>query len=248
MSHDPLPPGLDRPAVLAALRSRVARLERRMEPAQRPPPVGLTPELDAGLPDGGLSRGALHEVLATDLGAATAFCAVAMGRSAGEVVWIGARDDLYAPGLAELGLATERLIFVQASGKDVLWAAEQGLRCKAVAGVVLTVKALDLTTSRRLQLAAEEGGGLGIALCADTPRPPTTSSLTRWRVAAAPSDEDERPRWRLDLLRARNGRTGEWWMTLNHDRSLTIGPVQEIADTPADDEAERWLASKAASA
>ena len=68
----------------------------------------------------------------------------------------------------------------------MLWAAEEGLKSGAVSAVVMEVdRPLALTPSRRLQLAAEIGGGVGFALGAGT----TPSGMimpnaitTRWQV------------------------------------------------------------------
>jgi protein ImuA len=68
---------------------------------------------------------------------------------------------LYGPGLAQAGIAPERLITVAAArGHDVLWAMEEALRCRAVAVVIgeLRAPAIDQVASRRLSLAAHRAG------------------------------------------------------------------------------------------
>ena len=167
-------PGLDHPALIAALRARVSRLEGGGRLTQD---VGAIPLCDGmGLPGGGLARASLHEILATEPGCGAAFAAVVLARSGGTVVWIaGSSDGLTAwpPGLARFGLLPANLILVRADGwSDALWAMEETLRCPAVSGALLAVDwqakpaatALDLTASRRLQLAAEAGGGIGLLL------------------------------------------------------------------------------------
>ena len=66
------------------------------------------PPIDAAL-GGGLACGALHEVAAVDnSAAATGFAAFLLGRlqrqTDGPLLWLPARNDLYGPGLARLGL------------------------------------------------------------------------------------------------------------------------------------------------
>jgi protein ImuA len=48
--------------------------------------------------------------------------------------------------------------------RDVLWALEQSLRCRSVAAVVCWLNRLHAHAYRRLQLAAEAGGGIGLLL------------------------------------------------------------------------------------
>ena len=204
---------LDQAAVLAALRARVARMEGAGAQQARG-----SIEVCPGLP--GLARAALHEVLATEPGCGAAFAAMALGRTQGSVLWIGsarAEWQAWPPGLAAWGLTPDRLVLLRAeSWKDALWAMEESLRCPAVGGTLLVPAMgasweqrapLDLTATRRLQLAAEAGGGLGLLLRADAPDAMTqTAAHTRWRVSPAEGDE---PHWRLELLRMRGGRPRE---------------------------------------
>src|SRR6266404_4288141 len=130
---------LDRPQRLLALRQELRRLERGVA-APAPLALGL-PAVDAAL-GGGL--------------------VAARGRP---VLWCPAGDDLYAPGLGGLGLDPGRVILVRAGRPaDRLWAMEEGLRSPALAGVLGELPELGLTDGRRLQLAAEAGGTLGLVL------------------------------------------------------------------------------------
>jgi protein ImuA len=216
-------PPIDQAALLAALRARVARHEGAGRARHGAAPIPLFP----GASPEGLARAALHEILAVDPGAAAAFAAVLLARSGGTVLWIGAgRDSLTAwpPGLARCGLSPADLILLRAERwTDALWAMEEALRCPAVAGTLLapdwdadaTACPLDLTAGRRLQLAAEAGGGIGLLLRPDTPRPPPSAATTRWRInaqnAAATGHGLGDPRWQLDLLRNRGGKADRGW-------------------------------------
>ncbi len=260
-------PGMDRPALLAALRARIARLDRSGGGPAGMEGVPLCPGLDRHLPGGaGLPRAAVHEILAADPGAAAGFCALILARVArqgaeggtrqgaeggarqgadggtrqgteggarqgaghgsGTALWIAAEPDAWPPGLARFGLSPADLVLVQARRlADALWAMEESLRCPGVAGALLALGAearLDLTAARRLQLAAEAGGAIGLLLRAEregeAEQPPTTAALTRWRVAALPGAGGSAhdlgdPRWRLELLRARGGRPQGWDVT-----------------------------------
>lgn len=207
-------------ALLADLRSRIRRLEGLGGEGGGVLPFGV-PELDAGLPDGGLPLGCLHEVAAADPGAGTAFAAGLLARlgaaRGAPVLWVVRGRDLHAAGLPAYGLTPERLIVARAEREvDALWALEEALRCRRLAAVLGEVGRLDLTASRRLQLAAEAGGVTGLLLQTGEERPGAASAaVTRWRVAPAPSLSDGEPGvgapcWRLDLLRCRGGRPGSW--------------------------------------
>jgi protein ImuA len=78
-----------------------------------------------------------------------------------------------------------------------------------------------MTASRRLQLAAECSGVIGLALrrwqrqaqAAEFRQP--TAATTRWRVSVLPSTPLPVPgvgraRWRLELLRCRRGESAEF--------------------------------------
>jgi protein ImuA len=209
----------DRAALLETLRGVLAR---EAAPT-RAGVVRLAPEIDAALPGGGLARGAIHEVLVADTGTCTAFCGYILGRAGGTVAWIvpDAAEDLpWPPGLAALGLAPEAPILLIAKGNDALWAAEQALRCPALSAVAAVLPGLGLAAARRLQLAAEAGGTLGLLLRQDTDRPGPTASRTRWHVVSLPGEGGAphrlgAPRWQLSLLLARGGRPACWSVTFD---------------------------------
>lgn len=218
---------MDRPALLSALRARIARLDRSGGAAAVASATAGTSGGNGGIPlceainaalpgGGGLSRAAVHEVLAAEPGAAAGFCALLLARAGGTVLWIAAEPDAWPPGLARFGLSPADLVLVQAPRPvDGLWAMEEALRCSAVAGALLVLRTLDLTAARRLQLAAEAGGALGLLLRPDEEDSAASAALTRWRVGALPgtgssAHDPGNPRWRLDLLRCRGGKPGRW--------------------------------------
>lgn len=214
---------MDRPALMAALRARVGRLERAGAAAAlargQAGVVQVSDAIDAHLPQGGLARAGLHEVLAAESGAAAGFSAVILGRTGGPVLWIGPDPEAWPPGLVRYGLSPSELVLVRApKPTDGLWAMEEVLRCRAVTGALLQVADLDLTAARRLQLAAEAGGGLGLLLRPDIKETGPSSALTRWRVDALPSANGSPhslgdPRWSLELLRGRGSTPRSWNVT-----------------------------------
>lgn len=233
------------PAVLERLRRRIRGLEGSFCKGDGDGVLRFgVPALDEALPWGGLPRAALHEVLAVDGGSAAGFCGALLARLAqgtGAVLWCrrGRGRGLYGPGLAAFGLDAARLIVVQGrTPVDVLWVMEEALRSGALAAVLGETDDLDATAARRLQLAAEGGHGTAaLLLRRDRGEPQPTPALTRWRIAAAPGGLTGgrpgvgRPRWRVDLLKARGGILGEArsWLVEWRD-GTTAGDFAVVAD------------------
>jgi protein ImuA len=147
------------------------------------------------------------------------------------VLWIA--EDLalcengapYGPGLDEAGIAPEQLITVAATrARDVLWAMEEALRCRAVDVVIGEIRArgIDQVATRRLSLAAAAGDTLGLLL-RTAPDDGPSASATRWIIGAAPSflSPSERchgigpPRLAVRLVRNRRGHLGAWIVEWN---------------------------------
>ena len=241
------------PADLARLRARIAALEGvGGEAVSGAVALGL-PEVDAVLPWGGLALGCLHEVTQEPRGdgvvdgAATAFAAMLLGRLAAEAhkpaLWIGHGDMPYAPGLGQLGLSPERLVLVRPyRAAQCLWALEEALRCRALAGVMAEVWDIDLTAARRLQLAAKASGVPALLL---NHGPASGAAVTRWRVGARSSRSDPALGvgawcWNVELLRCRGrgvddqGRVSAWEVEWDEQaRGLRlVAPAADRAAAP----------------
>ena len=185
-------------ATVEELRERIRCLEGGARHSRAVLPFGVN-AIDEHLPEGGLALGALHEAAgggtgAVDGAAAALFAAGIAARTRGPVLWCVTRQDLFAPALAQAGLAPDRVIYVEAGDeKAVLACFEEALRHPKLGAVVGEIAHLSMTASRRLQLAAEGSGVIGLALRrwrrraeASEFRYPT-ASVTRWRVSALPS-------------------------------------------------------------
>jgi protein ImuA len=183
--------------IVEELRERIQRREGAAARRRLVLPFGIK-EIDRHLPGGGLALGALHEVAggghgAIDGAAAALFTAGIAARARGKVLWCVTRPDLFAPAIAQAGLVPDRVIYVEAGDeKSVLVCFEEGLRHGGLAAVVAEVARLSMTASRRLQLAAESSGAIGIAIrrwrrhteAADFGQP--TASVTRCGSARSP--------------------------------------------------------------
>ena len=111
----------------------------------------------------------------------------------GMTVWIAEDMALaesgapYGPGLESFGLRPERLLTLAAAHtRDLLWAMEEALRCRAISAVIGELRhgEIDGVAVRRLSLAAAQSGALALLLRASPPRDASTAA-TRWIVGAA---------------------------------------------------------------
>ena len=238
---------------IRALRLQVAALERgtRGHAAAPTLPFGVT-AIDRHLPGGGVALGAVHEIAAAGAevehgGAPALLAASLLARRPGPVLWILARRDLFAAGLAGAGLDPRRLVLVEAR-RDALQAMEEGLRDSALAGVVCELEGrFGLLASRRLQLAAEASDTLGLVLRRsrrfDDPALSAPSAATsRWRVGGVPSPPPlshapsvpglGRPVWRLDLARCRGAAPATWTVEAP-DAQGRLALATVLVDRPA---------------
>jgi protein ImuA len=245
-------------ATLSRLRQAVAKIEgsdlSALETGGRVLPLGAE-TIDAAL-GGGLALGSLHELApagALHFGAAAGF-ALAFAARAGtrkHTLWIQPdfagteMGALFGPGLTALGLPMERLLLLRvARAADVLWAMEEGLKSRVLSAVVAELTddgaCADLTATRRLALAARDGGGLGFLL-RHRFSPEPSAAATRWDIAAAPSAPDAfgglgRTAFTLSLLKNRRGPLGRWTIEWDHHARvfapLSVAMAEAALDRP----------------
>lgn len=255
MSSAPVPM-IAPPGDIESLRARIDRIQGGRRRAKLALAFGIDP-LDERLPEGGLSRGVTHEIAgggqnAGDGPAAALFAAGIAARTRGKVLWCLSRPDLFAPALAQVGLAPDRVIYVEAKDeKTVLACMEEGLAHGGPVVVVGEVARLSMTASRRLNLAAEKTGCLAILLrrwsrpneAADVGRP--TAAATRWRISASsaaplPVPGIGRARWRVELIRCRGGTTADLELEACDETGRLAFP-SDLSDRSAAPPAERAL-------
>ena len=129
-------------------------------------PTGF-PELDAALAGGGWPVGALSEILHDGSGIGELRLLMpALARLSRGGRWIALIAPPYipyAPALASYGVDLSRLLLVHPrDATDALWAVEQALRSGTCGAVLAWPARVDDRSLRRLQLAAEQGGALGL--------------------------------------------------------------------------------------
>ncbi len=200
--------------VLDTLRQRITRFEETRRRFSRTIPVADA--VDCWLPHGGLCAGCVHEVKGTTLANAIAFSAVLSSRVAGnqgKILYIAPDRSLHPLGLLPYGVKPDQFLHVSARrSQDLTWAVMEALRCPQVSSVIALLDGLDLTESRRLQLAAEASGVTGFLL-GHAVSAPIASPITRWKISSVPGKSGQRfdePIWALDLLYCRGGRPGKW--------------------------------------
>jgi len=176
---------------------------RSLHPAA---PSGFA-ELDASLPGGGWPVGAICELLLETMGIGElGLLAPALSRlaQAGRyIAWIAPPYLPYAPALAQAGIALKHVLVVQTRGvQESLWATEQTLRCPAFGAVLSWPSGIADKNVRRLQLAAEAGGTLGVLYRpAEAAREHSPAAL---RLRLAPTSAG----LTVDIHKSRGGRAG----------------------------------------
>jgi protein ImuA len=242
--------------MLAALRRRIAEIERQapvLKGMQQPFrwDLGLA-SIDEHLPVQGLAINALHEITAGAYADTPAAMGFALGLAIrrfglggghlrpllwcrlchGNAEW----GRLYGHGLLAMGLSRRQFLTISVKKPSaLLWAAEEALRSRAFSAVIAEIdqRAIDLTLTRRLSLAAERGSTPGLLVFSHFVAG-GTAALSRWQVkarASTPPPFDAHapgsPAWDLVLERCRGGRPGEWsveWSHATHCFSL-VAPV-----------------------
>jgi len=164
------------------------------------------PELDASLPGGGWPIGAIAELLSDAVGIGELSILLPalsrLARAGRCIVWIAPPYLPYAPALAQQ-LPLERVLVVQTRNlQESLWAAEQALRCPAIGAVLGWPAYIVDKNVRRLQLAAEAGGSLGVLYRPlEAAREPSPAAL---RLQLHPAADG----LTVQILKSRGGRAG----------------------------------------
>jgi protein ImuA len=250
--------------IISELKMEILRLEGFTSLCNPTLNIDLGPLCEA-FPNATFPTGAVHEFLSTnseDAAATSGFIsgllASLMGNN-GTIAWISSSQTLFPPALKSFGIAPDRFIFIDLQKeKDVLWAVNEALKCGALAAVVGEIREIDFTTSRRLQLSVEESKVTGFILRNNYRKLNTTACVSRWKITPLPSvsiapvpntnsdwDRDGSvddlpgigfPKWKVELLRMRNGKAGAWdvqWINGRFVPVHTFSPVLHIQQKKA---------------
>jgi protein ImuA len=141
------------------------------------------------------------------------------------IVWSDPRNELYPPALGALGIPLDRLFLLKPkTPEDEIWAVTQCLACKGVGATVAAIPRLTRIQARRLQLAAERGGGVGLILRPHDPNLTGSkehAAATRWLIEPAQGERTIQ-RWKIQLIHGHGGQTHRS-VYLEYDRDCESG-------------------------
>lgn len=193
-------------------------------------------EIDERFPEHGLALGAVHEVLANPSHGMPMYFVALLAQAArkdGVVVWSDPKGELYPPALIAMGVpASKCLILRPRKPAEELWAIHECMGCRGVSVTVAMIPRMTTIEARRLQLAAERSGGVGLLM-----RPQSTAThyaaATRWLVNPVPATRTTQ-RWMIQLLHGQGGHSGETFILekrrdSKHPLSTPANPVHSPA-------------------
>ncbi len=244
--------------VIADLSQRIRTIERTGQRCATKSDLtanGL-PGLERLLCEAGWPRGGLVEWLAEGRGTGSMCLALWASRAAWHdslLVMIDSQRELHAPAAVPFAVDLSKTVFIRPERPpDALWSLEQALRTRGVGAVVCDVEQLSPQACRRLQLAAETGGGLGILLRPAKARGQPSFAEYRFLVQPLPppiqvaerlgyvaeslrdSASAVSRRWRVELLRGRKRFGGDSVIVELCDGPNGLSLAAELASaTPA---------------
>jgi protein ImuA len=170
--------------------------------------------MDDLAPYGGLRCAAIHELLFESASPpqtlAMLLARAAQNTMGGVIVWSDPTWELNPVALSVAGIDPRRLILLRPrNAEQEISALAECLRCKGVSATVTSLKRLSSVEARRLQLAAENGGGIGVFLRSMVRGSVSNyAAATRWLVGPALESEGSQS-WIIELVHGHGGRIGE---------------------------------------
>lgn len=224
----------------------MAKLQQEILPLQgyKKAPAGnamkiLPSAISNAFPNREFPIGAVHEFFCSSAETAAATSGFMAGilsplmKTGGVSIWITGSTIIFPPALQYFGIAPDKIIFIDLhKERDVLWAMEEALKCEGLAAVIGEMQELSFTASRRLQLLVEQSRVTGFILRNNPRSMNTTACVTRWQITPVPAVLSEGmpgvgfPRWKVDLLKVRNGTPGSWIIEFSGGLLTHILPQQ----------------------
>lgn len=178
--------------------------------------IGIEP-LEGILPARGFQQGTIVEWLlegeGNGAGALILRIVAKILSSGGAFVVVDDRHEFYPPAALGVGIDPEKMVIVRPGcARDALWAFEQSLRCAGVAIALCRIERLANQAYRRLQLAVEAGGGIGMVMRPAKARREPSWAMLRMLVRARPpataAAESSVRRLQVELIGCRGGKCG----------------------------------------
>lgn len=196
----------------SARAEKLEQLARLCRSGREGPPPRVEPSgsasLDAVLPGGGWQSGTIVELMPMSDGIGELrllMPALAkITQSERHVAMIAPPYIPFAPALLRHGLRLEHFWIIRPqSAADILWSAEQTLRCKSFGAVLAWPSAIRDREVRRLQLAAEAGSSIGFVYRQPSAARESSPAAVRLRLQA-----DVTGQLSIDIVKCRGARAG----------------------------------------
>ena len=191
--------------------------------------------IDELLPGGGFSSGMIHEVLSqTDTPSLILPALVARAAARfGWIAWLDVARELFPPALEALGIPLHRLLVLRPANRaDELWAVAECLKCNGISGCIAALPQLSRIQARRLQLAAESGGGIGLVLRPAHAISWPYAAATRWLIKPA-QGERMIQRCSVELIHGHGGRIGQSVLLEMNRETHHVRTIETVADRQA---------------
>jgi protein ImuA len=210
----------DKQKILKDLRKQILLMEGFKE-------LVLTEDTKLGrinnaFPNGVFPFSALHEFFCfnqEEQSSSSAFIAALLSsrfKKGATGVWISPMRKIFPPALKWFGIEPHQVLFLNIKKeKEILWAINEALTCSSLSAVVSELPEMSITASRRFQLTIEDAG-VGCFILRSNPKNLLTTAVSRWHIQPLPTRTENdlpglgHPRWKVDLLKVRNGKTGSW--------------------------------------
>jgi len=212
----------DKQSIINQLRKEILLLEGFKPLAADVNRISGLRAIEAAFPNETFPTGTIHEFVAAGeqssacLGFMSALLASLMQEN-GICLWISTSRALFPISLLSLGVAPDRIIFIDVEReREVLWATEEALKCEGLTAVVSELREVNFAQSRRLQLATEKSKVTGFILRTNSNKISATTCTARWQVKSLPSELTDGmpgvgfPRWQVELLKVKNGNPAYW--------------------------------------
>lgn len=150
--------------------------------------------------------------------------------SSGVIVISDPQHKLYPPAAAQLGISLARLYLLHPSSRQQeLWAIGECLASEGVCAVVAELGTLNQVEARRLQLAAERGGSVGLFMRPAGKSSDIYAAATRILVTPAPATPVAQ-RWNLEILHGHGCQVGKSAMLEYNREEHTVHTSEQLAD------------------